>query len=363
MSNKAILCLLVLPIAISCQKDSAPGAGGGDKSIVCDVSIMGAYDTKSAEVDLKSLRKDGQTFRMDAWLEAENRGAAWPEFNDDPHYIKNATMSYLSSYGEHGGWTSSDMNVVWTNQIWTNFWAQYPHTLTGRDTLAWTAAGSGSITDNEERTPSFTYDMSAYTVPFPNMNNDSWEAADVTPDFLVAYARQRYELAEGDAPNKLFFKFAHALSAVKFSPKGILQGNPIDSILVSGICSRGTCHLTGLPAYTESNTVDSVKFSWSGNETLSHDRGFGTVVDTTKTYIFLIPQQLNSTAVLKIHLTTTSGGNPDFEKWYEASLEGVTWKPGYIYDYFLDFDPYKHAITVTVDEDGYDIEPGLWNEE
>jgi len=355
MRNNIIFFLLVFLIPVSCQKDSVPASVDGDKSIVCQVSVAGANDTKSLDVDKDSLNQVGQTFRMDAWLEAEHRGDAWPEFNDNPHYIKDAIMSYSSA-----GWSSSDKDVVWTNQIPTNFWAQYPATLAGRGDLTW-PADPKVITDDQEKTPSFTYDMSAYT-------DSVGRAAEATPDLLVAYAREMYYAETSTTPASgvdLHFKFAHALSAIKFSSPRVSTGYSIDSVMITGVCHIGECVLTG--SSDPGTSEDSVSASWTGTDTLSYNSSFSQFLGThmasydPNKYIFLIPQTLTSKAKMIAYVSVYGIGDPSKQGRYEVNIGGVTWTSGYFYEYKIDFDPDKHILTVTVDEEGYYVKQGSWD--
>jgi len=347
MKNKIIFFSFFYLVFASCQKDSVPvSVVEGDKSVVCQIAVMGVEDTKSYVVTKDTLIQEDHPFRMDAWLEEKNRDRRsdlWPQLDENPHYIKDAIMTYRD-----GSWQSSPDTVFWTNQIQTNFWAQYPATLPGRGELTWPATPK-SITDEQEKTPSFTYDMSAYS---------EGEAAEVTPDLLVAYSREMYYEKTSTTPasgGKLSFTFAHVLSAIKFLPKKTIDPYYIDSVQISGICTQGLCKLVGLSDNSVSATwfVDTIDTCSSFCQALRKGTPFRE--ETDMSYIFLIPQGLTSKATLSAII---SDGTTSILK--KVSLEGATWKPGYIYKYTLNYDPDKNSFTATVCEDGYTTYLGIW---
>jgi len=343
MRNRVFFFILVILASVSCQKVMGPGGGNGSRSIVCNISIPDNFETKSYKVNKDTLAKVGKKFRMDAWLESGNRGVARPEFDIDPHYLKDVIMENDGSQ-----WKSSDTTVVWTNQIWTNFWAQYPDTLSGREPLYWPAAPS-DITDEQEKTPSFRYDMSGYT---------EGQAADVTPDLAVAYAREEY-CYDPVSPSGGVLKltFAHVLSAIKFKPAQTVDPYCIDSVVIKGICTQGRCDLSVESGNSVSAkwTVDSPDLTASFGQAVRDGIPFRE--DKDSSYIFLIPQRLTDKATLTAFISGEYSGGPQ-----TYCLEGVIWRPGYIYKYLLDFDPDKNSFTVTVAEEGgsYNNVPGEW---
>jgi len=346
MKKKALFFLLVFLISVSCRKDLVPVTVDGVKSIVCQVSVMGANDdTKSSVVTYDLLNRQHNTFRMDAWLEANNRDKRrdmWPQLDDNPHYIKDAIM--ISSGNK---WSPSADSLFWTNQIQTNFWAQYPDTTVGRGDLIWTGTD-----DKLQRTPSFHYDMSAY---LNTVDTSCGRAAKVTPDLLVAYSRAMWD-EDNKTGGVLNFNFAHVLSAIKFNGGGTVEPYHIDSVKITGVCTKGQCQLSG-------DTLSmKVSAEWEADAT-SIGGGFSQVLDVPyydgSDYIFLIPQKL--TSISKVTAYVSKG--EDFLCSKEVSIEGWTWKPGCQYFYTPHYDPERNSFIVTVNEEGYQVKTGVWDKE
>ncbi|MCQ2167480.1 MAG: fimbrillin family protein [Bacteroidales bacterium] len=336
--SKTVLIVLAAAalMTASCGKMNLPNDGRLHFRVVAD-------GTKGDVITTTSINTDGETFKLDAFLEIDDY--QFVASRDNPHYIKGATVTFSGTE-----WKGN--NLFWCDGIWTNFWATYPVTAQGRGNLTWTGDDAGTTTDAQEKTPSFTYDMSSYA--------GSTTAAEDTKDLLVSYCRSKWNEDEKTGGN-VEFEMQHALSAIYFIKGHFDEGCDIDKITISGIQYAGTCLLEG-------QTIDlkyMVSISWEFQTDVPEVKEFSQSVSTglgedgsllgTK-YFFLIPQPMQETATLTAHIT---GGVGDENK--QVSLSGYSWKPGCKYKYDLSYYKDKDEIKVTTTE--YTIaENGLWTD-
>jgi len=299
-------------------------------------------DTKGDITTTSSIQTDGNTFVLNAWLEAKNRGGSVPTDNDNPWYVKNADMTLSGKT-----WSGT---ATWRNVVWTNFWASYPKTVTGRGEMTWPASSAKDITDAQEKTPSFTYDMSSYT--------SGTAAASTTPDILVAYARGMWNEDEKSG-GEISFQMEHTLSAIKFAKGHVDNGYTISNVKIAGVYTQGTCSLTGFTR--ETDLKDAVSVAWTGTGTPDKTVGFTQALSdeyyTGSKYIFVIPQALPNTAILSAEIT---GGDPEKAGTKEVAISGYSWKPGYKYAYTLSFYADKNELNFTVSE--YSTSTGTWTD-
>jgi len=292
-------------------------------------------DTKASITKTSDVQIEGNSFLLDAWLEAENRGGTVPSDKQNPHYIDSAKVTLGTS-----GWAGTNLN--WRNIVWTNFWAAYPVTATGRGDFKWTYKTLSEITDAQEKNPFFTYDMTSYTA--------SSAAAIATPDILVGYARGKWN-EDDKSGGKIEINLQHVTAAISFVTDHIDTGCSIDSVTIAGVHYKGTCTLTG----TTENLKDTVSVAWTYNDTPSDKVGFKCESSNfaADKYFFLIPQQLDSPAVIKASVTV------DGEKeTRDGTISGYSWKPGYKYTYKLSL--YKEKDEIDVTTTAYNLSTGEW---
>jgi len=324
--------LIILSSLASLMAVASCGKLSNDGRLRFSVSTR---ETKASITETSDVQTVGQSFVLDAWLEAANRGDDYPNDNANPHYISKATVTLGAS-----GWAGT--NLTWRNGVWTNFWASYPKVATGRGDFTWPAATPDKITDDQEKTPSFTYDMTSYTA--------SSAAAIATPDLLVGYARGKWN-EDAKTGGVVKFDLQHVTSAISFTLSHVDSGCSIDDVTVAGVHYKGTCTLTGA---TES-LKDTASVAWAFNDTPSTSVGFKCESSnfSADKYFFLIPQQLDSPAVLKASIN--NGGTSETK---EVTLSGYSWKPGYKYTYKLSFYKDKDEFTVTTTV--YNTTTGEW---
>jgi len=333
------LVLLMLLTAASCDKLQFDRSG----SIKCTASIENSFLTRGVQIDQDSLNKKDHIFIMDALLETANRNT-----DLEAHYLKRVEMKYTNDCWENE-------NCKWTDLVWTNFWAVYPDTVTGRGRLKWTASDSTALSDADEKVPTFDYDMTGY---IGNMH-----AADSTQDMLVAYSRGRRNVDEGTGTD-LNFKFRHALSGICFKRGHIDPGYNITQVSISGLHLKGTCSLTGSTA----SLKDSLAIAWTGTDTPADTDSLTQMVNavsvaenqfiTGSNMIFVIPQTMSSTTSITAVVQDTTAGT--FET-RSVALVGYSWKPGKRYAYTLSFYKDLNELVISVDE--YNItKNGTWTD-
>jgi len=303
-------------------------------------------DTKAAIVNNNTLQTVGQSFTLDAWLEEANRKIDTPPDNLTPHYIDSAAISLTGSV-----WSGT--NLYWCDRVFTNFWASYPReNIAGRSGLIWPGTDQYATTDAQQKTPSFTYNMSSYAAD---------NAATTTKDLLIAYARGRWNDIDKEG-GIIKIKFEHALSAICYKMGTIDTGCRFTKITISGIQYDGTCSLTGFT----SGVRDTVSISWTfpsarPADSLSFSQTISTAVPTGSqllgdNYIFFIPQAMQSMATISatIELSNSSTETKQVE------LSGYNWKPGHKYEYTLSYSASKSELEITTTE--YELANGLWTD-
>ncbi|MCQ2185061.1 MAG: hypothetical protein MJY62_06615, partial [Bacteroidales bacterium] len=97
--------------------------------------------------------------------------------------------------------------------------------------------------------------------------------------------------------------------------------------------------------------------AWTSEDTPDGATGFTCNADCfgSDHWLFLIPQQLNSPAVLK---ATVSGNGGSATK--EIYLTGYTWKPGYKYQYTISYHEAQDELVVKINE--YQNSTGQWTD-
>jgi len=318
--------------SVSCEK--SPSSTGDEAGIIW--FSVSADDTKASIVTTTDLQTKGKSFSLDAWLEEDNRGISYPEDDVHPHYIKKGTVTLGDD-----GWKGT--NLTWRSGVWTNFFAVYPVSATGREDLKWPVTEEKDITDAQEKTPSFFYDMTSYTA--------SSTAALNTPDLLVAYARGKWN-EDDKSGGEIKLNMQHAMAGIYFVLDHVDAGCSIKDVTVAGIHYKGTCELSATTKDLK-DTITTMK--WEYEDTPSASVGFTCLAAnfTENDYFFLIPQQLENSAVLR---ATVNDGTSDDNK--EVNIAGFTWKAGYKYKYSLSYYKDKDELVVTTST--YNTSTGEW---
>jgi len=341
--NYLMLCLAVM-LCISCQGN----LGERSNRLFFRVSM-----TRGAAITTDSFNAVGQTFNLNAYLEENGRGES-PEAAGDknkPRYISDATFTYVSSSAH---WSTTDEGCTWRNQVYTNFWAYAPVTLAhGTRTLTHCCEPTGTCTDPQQKTMSFTY-----TMPEPAI--DSLDAEKL-PDMIFGYARKKFNLSTySGSQNVVNIGFRHAVSAVQFKKGNIKSGYDIRSIKISGFNTSGKCTMTGVPS-AEENANDTIAFAWSDLEGASSNTGYiqkinlsempttdATAMQGEKIFM-VIPQELTSNAVVSVDFVKTSDGTIETKAATLWRVTGVTWEPGKKYFYKINFDGNGLSLDLMID--------------
>jgi len=350
------LLLVVFSAALlSCQKDDSTGGGSaGDSSIWCAAEVEGDGFTKGYVIDGTAamntgINRNGNSFVLDAWLEAKNRAGSEKGVTDDknPHYLDNKVFTTNGS-----SWSGE--GCTWRNDVFTNFWAVFPKM--DSDMLDMDIA-TAVPSDAEQKTPKLTYDMSSLSLKKGVSN-----AGERSKDVLVAYARQKYKIGDSGSKSNISFQFYHALSAIKFKmgADGFTSGCDIKYLTISGIHLKGECVCTGNP----NAKPQSTSFVWTATDTPDATDAFSLKQTTTLSGLndmfsggkvfFLIPQEMPSTAVLSAYIT--GGKSPGLKS---VNITGYSWLPGKEYTYSLSYDQDADKLEVSITE-SYSISTGTW---
>lgn len=280
----------------------------------------------------------------------QQTGGETPEYGLDanPHYLAKKDMKLVGVDWKGDG-------CVWTNQIYTNFWAVYPKTAVGRGDMTWPVDKAADITDAQEKTPSFTYDMTSYS-------GTRKDASTATQDIMASYARGYWD-EDKKTGGTLNFKFKHLLAGIRFRRGHIDSGYNITEIKIGGLHLKGSCSLTGSTVLGK----DSLAFVWKGTDStnLKKSVGLSQTIDATgvkegklimgDTMMFVIPQTMSDSTTMYAVIKKTSGGTAETK---DVALTGYSWKPGKRYDYTLSYYENKDEFVVTVKE--YTISTGTW---
>lgn len=337
-------------ISISLAAVASLSASCGKLSIFSDGLLrfrVTSGITKSVATTTASINTEGNTFLLDAWLESANRTKVGGD--EDPHYICEAPFTLSGTEWRGDG-------QYWCDGVFTDFWAVFPAEVTGRSSLTWPVDKPSEITDEQEKNPGFTYDMSSYA-------GTTTAAAD-TPDLLVSYARGIWN-DQDKTGGVIKFEMQHVLSAIYFTKEHFDEECYLTEISISGVQYAGTCTLVGS---TTSSLRDTVSVSWAFPENKT-DKSFSQVISETKDnpiaqgkqflgeskYFFMIPQPMQPNATLTATITGAAG---DPEK--QVVLSGYSWKPGYNYEYKLSYYKDKDELIVTTTE--FSKTEGTWTD-
>ncbi|MDE6272472.1 MAG: fimbrillin family protein [Muribaculaceae bacterium] len=226
----------------------------------------------------------------------------------------------------------SDNNIWYTNR--TEYWP-------GKDVLNFSAVSPASEFSNlksltaSDNVISFGYEARKS----PVANKD----AEYQPDLLLAGLACN---KEGSVDGRVPLNFHHALSAVKFAVRDVLEGEVVN-IKISGVRSSGNCNFSYDPSSGLGNIIWD---SQSGTETYSQNFNYkvaGNVVnpsDETKDEVMnakmpektfmLIPQEIPADAEIIVTLKRT--GLEDVTLRGKIRDNNVTeWKPGHEYVYTI----------------------------
>lgn len=234
-------------------------------------------------------------------------------------------------------WTDTRHNES-NNNVWYTYRTEY---WPGQDVLDFCAISPSSEFGNLKSLNtsgdkiSFSYEARRGA----NANGD----AEAQPDLLLAgYSCNK----AGSDAGKASLNFHHALSAVKFAVRDVLEGEVVN-IKISGVRSAGECSFTfdastGLGNIVWDNQTGSDTYSQNFNYKVS-----GNVVDTSdetkdeilnsrmpeKTFM-LIPQEIPADAEITVTLKRT--GLEDVTLKGKIRDNNVTeWKPGHEYIYTI----------------------------
>ncbi len=225
----------------------------------------------------------------------------------------------------------SDNNIWFTNK--TEYWP-------GKDVLTFSAVSPATEFDNL-KSLSVNGDVISfgYTAKKGAVDRD----AEAQHDLLLAGSACNKEGSDnGRAP----LKFHHAMSAVKFAVRDVLEGEVVN-VKISGVKSSGTCAFTTDP---DTGLGEVVWTGQQGSETYSQNFNYkvaGNVVDTKddtkdeilnakmpeKTFM-MIPQQIPADAEITVTLKRKDLA--------DVTLKGkildnnvTEWKPGHEYVYTI----------------------------
>lgn len=267
--------------------------------------------------------------------------------------------------GEHFfGWEETQCNDSQHN-IWftaqTKYWP-------GQDKVAFHAV-SPSIELNNLAGLEINDDHSmhfSYTAHKGNADKD----AELQPDLLIASSVCN---KEGSVAGRAPLKFNHALSAVKFAVRDVLDGEVVN-IKIAGVHASGSCDFTanpttGIGEFNWSPTDEpSATFSQNFNYKIT-DRGIVDVTDDSKDIIMndtgmpektfmMIPQVIPDNAEIIVTLKRTGITPEQIEVRGRIKANNVLeWKPGheYVYTISTSKDNWVNVFKVGGNHDSQDL--------
>ena len=313
--------------------------------------------TKGTVITNDGINQDNQMFRMDAWLESQNRftGSA-AQLSDgrvyeqadatDYHFMKNATATCDGTDWTLGCASSTNDNWdIWRNKVPTNFWAMYPVSLSN-GTISSLTLPADNASDAAQKTLSFDY-----TLPTPSTD---YTDAEKQQDLCFAYSRKAWDEDAAGNDNTVDIRFYHALSAVYFDISGVTPSAPVTSITVKqigfkNVPSSAHCVMTGTLGDSNGNpgALLTENILWSDQSSLKDykqvylntdfDTNSKVKFDGSKVFM-MIPGTLNANAELWVEFEVD--GSPvtksvNISKYSNGTF--VEWKPGKYYLYRLVF--------------------------
>lgn len=229
--------------------------------------------TRGAVITNSGINQDGEKFRMDAWLESQNRysGSA-AKLSDgrvyaqkdatDYHFMKNATAMCDGADWTLGNASPSDGWNIWRSKVPTNFWAMYPASL-GSGTIS-LSLPADTASDDGQKTLSFDYTLPAQSADCIDAENQQ--------DLCFAYSRKVWDDDVAGNDNLVNIHFYHALSAVYFNISGISPSDPETTIMVKkigfkNVPSSAHCEMTGTDGDSNGNP-GKLTITWTGQSSL-----------------------------------------------------------------------------------------------
>lgn len=240
---------------------------------------------------------------------SQTRGAPVSNAKDlsDIHKSFGVMASFVDEGSEYIRMSNTKMLPTGTNTIWTT---ETPNRWPGDRRLAYNAIAPYNHVSSLKNP---AYSKNRISFSYEAMKGNATDDAEKQVDLLMASVTMNR--AESKPYNyRTPLKFNHALAAVKFAVRDVLQGKVI-SISIKGIKSRGDC------VFTSSDDSSNGKFEWknqSGNESytqvFNHDIEDGNFDPTDesgdiilnnlmpeKTFM-LIPQEIPDEAEIEVEI-------------------------------------------------------------
>lgn len=259
----------------------------------------------------------GNKFNVEAWY-ADTGGEFMPDGTEaTPYENDNKVWSTATKYY----WPGNDRKL--------HFAAYAPQSATGLTNLSITKAN-------------ISFD---YTVPKGTDENGKQIDAEKQPDLMFAISEcSKSESVDGKAP----LNFRHALSAIKFAVRDVVDGT-IEKITISGVYGSGHCvyqlpETDGDGVFTwsnhdEANTSYSQQFDYKVegiDDIPSPDGSEDIVLNDTKSEMtfMLIPQEISADAKIEIVFKREDGQSFTLSG-YIRDNNVTKWEPGKEYIYTI----------------------------
>lgn len=294
--------VIIVILSASCEKI---GIGGR-----IAFSVKGVA-TKSTAVTSGNIGAVYGQFTTDVWVteDGDDRAEA-AAFNQPPHFIETATVSYDADATPYK-WSLNE-EKYWLNNVGLCFWSWAPVVESGRTIR--------TATNRENGTLPFSY-----TLPSPNGTSD----AASQKDLLFAF---NYEKRTGATlENAVDITFYHALAMVNFmvdTEDGTFNNSyRISNVRIKNIYSSADC--TFIPSQLEA----AGKFEWTGHSvTSSYGQNYNAATWKDEIHdqaFMIIPQTTPGEAQLEVTFITAGGASLT----RTVAFNGEEWKAGKYFKY------------------------------